>query len=159
MSSEQFFLINCGHSTWSVLAFVKSKCNERKIYIHTYIHNSPLQPFCQDSSLASHNTHVVCVNFIRGWCGLQINVYSECQIFEKLFMTILFILTDFFFCQKCDQLRGNRRRIFFFHTSFSCLTRALRLISHFTTTSEKSNERKNLPLNRKHENKTSFVFT
>ena len=29
----------------------------------TYTHNWPLQPFSQDYTLASHTTHVVCVNF------------------------------------------------------------------------------------------------
>ena len=33
--------------------------------MHTYIHNWPLHPFSQDFGLASHITHVVCVNFIR----------------------------------------------------------------------------------------------
>ena len=31
---------------------------------HTYKHNWPLQPFSQDYELASHITHVVCINFI-----------------------------------------------------------------------------------------------
>ena len=40
----------------------------RKVYLdkfvlHTYIYNWPLQPFSQDNGLASHTTHVVCVNF------------------------------------------------------------------------------------------------
>ena len=53
-------------------------------YIHTYIHNWPLQLFGQDYGLASHTTHVVCVNFLREWWDLQFNVDSERQIFEKL---------------------------------------------------------------------------
>ena len=48
---------------------------------HTYTHNWPLQPFSQDYGLASHTTHVVCVNFIRGRRDLQFNVDSERQIF------------------------------------------------------------------------------
>ena len=55
------------------------------IYLHTYIHNWPLQPFRQDYGLVSHTTHVVCVNFTREWRDLQFNVVSERQIFEKLF--------------------------------------------------------------------------
>ena len=53
--------------------------------MHPYIHNWPLQPFSQDYGLASHTTHVVCVNFIREWRVLQFNVVSELQIFETLF--------------------------------------------------------------------------
>ena len=52
---------------------------------HPYIHNWPLQHFSQDYSLASHTTHVVCVNFIREWRDLQFNVDSERHIFQKLF--------------------------------------------------------------------------
>ena len=37
-------------------------CN---FYWHTYIHNWPLRLFSLDNGLASHTTHVVCVNFIR----------------------------------------------------------------------------------------------
>ena len=40
----------------------------------TYIHNWPLQPFSQDCGVASHNTHVVCVNFIHDWRDLQFTV-------------------------------------------------------------------------------------
>ena len=43
---------------------------------HTYIYNWSLQP-SQDYDLASHNTHVVCVNFILEWRDLQFNVDSE----------------------------------------------------------------------------------
>ena len=49
--------------------------------INTYIHNWPLQPFNQDYGLASHTTHVVCINFIRDLRDLQFNVDSELQIF------------------------------------------------------------------------------
>ena len=44
-----------------------------------------LQSFSPDYVLASHSTHIVCVNFIREWVDLQFNVDSERQIFEKLF--------------------------------------------------------------------------
>ena len=42
---------------------------------HSYIHNWPFQHFSEDYGLASHNTHVVCVNFIREWWDLQFNAY------------------------------------------------------------------------------------
>ena len=51
-------------------------------YIYTYIHNWPLQPFSQKHGLASHTTHVVCVNFILEWRDLQFNVDSERQIID-----------------------------------------------------------------------------
>ena len=35
------------------------------VHIHTYIHNSSLQPFSQEYGLASQTSHVVCVHFIR----------------------------------------------------------------------------------------------
>ena len=54
-----------------------------------------LQPFSQDYGLACHTTHVMCVNFMREWRNLQFNVHSERQIFEKLFMAILFTLRVF----------------------------------------------------------------
>ena len=60
------------------------KCLQTHTYIHN-IHNSPLQSFSQDYGLASHITHVVCVNFIREWRDLQFKFDSERQIFEKLF--------------------------------------------------------------------------
>ena len=54
----------------------------------------------------------MCVNFIHKWRGLQFKVDSERQIFEKLFMAILFTLRDF----AKNLLRGNRRR-----NTFRCL--------------------------------------
>ena len=56
----------------------------------TYLLNWPLQPFSQYYDLASHTTHVVCVNFIHECWDLQFKVDSERQIFENLFMPILF---------------------------------------------------------------------
>ena len=50
-------------------------------YIHTYIigyYNPSVR-----ITLASHTTHVVCVNFIHEWRHLQFNVDSERQIFDK----------------------------------------------------------------------------
>ena len=52
-------------------------------WIHaSYLLNGPLQPYYY--LLASHTTHIVCVNFIREWWDLQFNLDSERQIFEKL---------------------------------------------------------------------------
>ena len=65
-------------------------------YIHTYIHSWLLQHFSQDLGLASRTTHVVCVNFIRDWRDLQLNVDSEQLIFlRNFFMVILFLLSEF----------------------------------------------------------------
>ena len=50
-------------------------------YYAEYIHNWPLQLFSQNYCLASHTTHVVCVDFIREWRNLQFNVDSERQIY------------------------------------------------------------------------------
>ena len=50
----------------------------------TYIHNWSLKPFSQDYDLASHTTHIVCVNFIHEWrvvlpaAGLE-KVQKVCQ--------------------------------------------------------------------------------
>ena len=55
-----------------------------------HIHNWPLQPLSQVYDLTFHTTYVVCVNFINGWQELQFKDNSEKQIFEKLFMAILF---------------------------------------------------------------------
>ena len=52
--------------------------------------NWSLQPFCEDYNLASHVIHIVCVNILHEWRGLQFNVNSEWQIFEKLFTAIFF---------------------------------------------------------------------
>ena len=64
-------------------------------YIHTYIHNWPVQSFSQDYGLASHNTHAVCVYFLREWRNLHINVNSERQIFKKLFHGRFISLSEF----------------------------------------------------------------
>ena len=50
------------------------------VFVNTYIHNWPIQSFSQDCGLAAPTTHVVCVNFIREWRDLQLNVDSERQI-------------------------------------------------------------------------------
>ena len=69
-------------------------------------HNWPLQPFSQNYVLASHTTHVVCVNFIRQWRDVQFNVVSERQVFEKLCHTLRN------FCQKSDE-RNSPKKYFF----------------------------------------------
>ena len=98
--------------------------------MHTYIrvHNWSLQPFNQDYDLVFHAIYVVCVNLIHERRNLHFKVDSERQIFEKLFMVILFIYLRVF---ARNLLRGSQRRnIFIFHIfSFksnlilnSCLT-------------------------------------
>ena len=56
--------------------------------------------------LVSHTTYVVCVNCIYRWRDLHFKVGSEQQIFEKLFMAILFNLRAF----ARNLLREYRRR-------------------------------------------------
>ena len=67
--------------------------------IHTNIHKTYTyiqQLFSQVYNLASHITHVVCVNFIRDWRDLQFNVDSERKtFFEKLFHGNFIILLEF----------------------------------------------------------------
>ena len=75
------------------------------------------------NGLASHTTHVVCVNFIQLWRNSQFKVVSERQIFEKLFMAFIFTLRVF----ARNLLRGSRWRNIFFHISFWCLTWGLNL--------------------------------
>ena len=87
-------------------------------YYIPYIYNWPSQPFSQDYGLASHDTHVVCVNFIHEQRNLQLKVDSEGQIFEKLFMAILFTLRVF----ARNLLKEVAEEIF----SFSCLTWGLK---------------------------------
>ena len=66
-----------------MLLFSKFSYKLQHVTFLDNIHNWSLQPLSQDYGLASHTTHVVCVNFIRGWLDLQFNVDSERQIFEK----------------------------------------------------------------------------
>ena len=105
-----------------------------QLIIHTYRHNWPLQPSSQDYGLASHTTHVECVNFIREWQNLRFNVDSERQIFEKLFHGRFILLSEFlpeiyweknvevFFCF-----------IFCFDVSAEMRLRTVRLISQHKT--------------------------
>ena len=66
---------------------------------YTYIHNWLLQHFSQDYGLAFRTTHVVCVNFIRGWRDLQFNFDSERQIVVVVVVHLLSeeIATEIFF--------------------------------------------------------------
>ena len=57
--------------------------------------------------LASPITYVVCVNFVHEWRYLEFKVDSKRQIFDKLFMAILFTFRIF----ARNLLRG-RRNIF-----------------------------------------------
>ena len=88
------------------------------IYVHTYIYNWPLQFFSQDYGLASHTTHVVCVNFIRKWRQLQFVVDSERKILKKAFHGNFIYFHSF--CQKSDK-RKSPKKYFCFHISFWCL--------------------------------------
>ena len=81
-------------------------------YIHTYIHNWPLQPFSQDYGLASYTTRVVCANFIREQRDLQFNVDSERQIFEKLFHDSSIYSQSF--CQKSAERKSLKKYFFVF---------------------------------------------
>ena len=86
--------------------------------IYTCIHSWPLQSFSQHYDLASHTTHVVCINFIHKWRDLQFEDDSERQIFWVAFSCQgLFTLRVF----ARNLLRGNRRRNTFFCISFWCL--------------------------------------
>ena len=100
---------------------------------HTYIHNSPVQPFSQDYGLPSHTTHVVCVNFVRKWRNLQFNVDSERQNFEKLFHGN-FIYSQSF-CQKSAEMKSPKKYfsyLIFLMTDLGYELRLLRLISRHT---------------------------
>ena len=82
---------------------------------HTYIHNWPLQPFSQDYGLASHTTHVVCVNYIRERRDLQFNVDSERQIFWETFSWQFYLLSRTFIRLKtCAYKRVRIQSVLFF---------------------------------------------
>ena len=102
----------------------------RNIYLHN-LQKWPLQPFSQDFDLASHTTHVVCLEFIQDWRDLHFNVNSYRQIFEKLFMAGLF--TPRVFVRNL-LWRNRRSSIFFIFRFDSCpgiRTRALRSTTHY----------------------------
>ena len=80
-----------------------------------YVRDWMLQPFSQDNGLASHVTHVVCVNFICEWRDLLFNIDSERQIFENIFNGNFILFPEFI-----PDLRGKKivKEILFFHISF-----------------------------------------
>ena len=87
--------------------------HEVSVTIHEIsIHNWPLQPLSQDYGLASHTTHVVCVNFIREKRNQQFNVDSERQILEKLFHGG-FIYSQWF-CQKSAERKSPKKYFSYF---------------------------------------------
>ena len=87
---------------------------EQRRFIHTYTHNWPLQPFSQDYGLASHTTHIVCVNFfICEWRDLQFNADSELQIFEKLFHGRSIYSQSF--CQKSAERKSPKKYFSYFN--------------------------------------------
>ena len=98
------------------------------------MHNWPLQPCSQDYGLASRNTHIVCVNFIREWRDLQFNADHKRHIFEKLFHGRFIYSQNF--CQKSPE-RKSPKKYFFFMFPFDAWPgrgiRALHLISQHTT--------------------------
>ena len=105
------------NATW----FLRNKegdVAQRKGCTHTYLHyNWPLQPFCQDYGLASHNTYAVCVNFTRKWRYQKFNVDSERQIFlRNFFMADLF--TFRVFCQKSAGRSRQRTMFSYFRFDF-----------------------------------------
>ena len=113
-------------------------CGKLHLYnTHTYTYNWPLQPFCQDYGLASHTTHVVCVNFIGEWRDLQFNVDSERQIFWETFHGSFNLLSQILPGKIADEI------YFFFVFRFDSWrrirTRAIRLISQQTTYSTIAN--------------------
>ena len=70
------------------------------VKLSTYVRNLALQPFSHYFGLASHTTHVVCINFIREWWDLQFNVDSERQIFfffffGQTFSQQIYLLSEF----------------------------------------------------------------
>ena len=64
-------MYSCNENNITRLKFLLSSFTSTKMlhtcirtYIHSYIHNRPLQPFSQDYGLPSHTIHVI-YNFIR----------------------------------------------------------------------------------------------
>ena len=97
-------------------------------YIHTYIHNWPLQPFSQNYGLASLITYVVCIDFIRELWDLQFNVDPERQIFWETFSWQVYLLSEF--------LQKPPKKYFyisFLMTDLAYEPRLLRLISRLLT--------------------------
>ena len=86
---------------------------------NTYIiHNWPLQSFSHDYGLASHTTHVVCVNLYVSGGIYSLTSTPNNRLLRNFFMAVLFTLRV---CAR-NLLRGNRRR-----NIFSYFTRPLTL--------------------------------
>ena len=64
-----------------IIAYYITRFTNILFLIRTHIHNWSLQPFSQAYDLASHDTYVVCVNFIYKWRDLKFKVDSEQQTF------------------------------------------------------------------------------
>ena len=119
--------------SWQVYFYSQSLCQKSaqrklpKIYFFFI--------FLKDYVLASHTTHVVCVNFIHEWRNLQFNVDCERQICWETFSWQVYFFSQSL-CQKSAQ-RKSPNVILFFIFRFDALpgirTRTLSLISQHTT--------------------------
>ena len=87
--SKPLSLISRNEKLLILLAPINLSTKSIFIYIHNY--NWSLQPFSQDFGIASHTTHVVCVNFIREWRDLQFNVISERHILRQFYLLSEFL--------------------------------------------------------------------
>ena len=77
------------------------------VYIHTYIHNWPIQPFSHDYGLASYITHVhALLPYVSGGT-YSLTSTPNARFFEKLFHANFFYILWVFVR---NLLRGNRRR-------------------------------------------------
>ena len=79
------------------------RANKKSEELHIYI--------ISHYGLASHTTHIVCINCIGKWRDLQFNIDSERQIFNKLFHGS-FIYSQSF-CQKSAERKSSKIYIFF----------------------------------------------
>ena len=108
---------------------------EKFLLLHPYIHNCSFQSFSQDCGLASHTTHVVCVNFICQWRGTySLMSPPNNRFFEKLFHGKFYIPPELI-PEICWEKAVEK--IFFSYFRFvgwlGIRTRALCLISQNTT--------------------------
>ena len=77
-----------------------------------YKYNWSLQFFNQDYGPIFSHINVMSINFIHTWVARpQFKVDSKRQIFEKLFMAILFLSHSF--CQKCAERKPSKKYCFF----------------------------------------------
>ena len=109
--------------------------HKQKSWIYSYIRNWLLQSRSQNYDLISHTTYTVCANFIcvYEWLNLQFKVDSERQIFEKLFISILFTLRIFARNLLIEEVTEEIFFLYRFDIWSEVLTVALRLISLLTT--------------------------